>query len=227
MVQRDKKEQAIKLRLSGKSYGEILRELNIPSKGTLSFWFKGIKLPLEAKKRLRKNILIAREHGLFAFNRKRTKLISIENDRIVKKALREVGALSRRELLLVGAALYWGEGAKIGKNNNAIILSNSDPCLINLFLRFIREILAVDENKIRVGIQIHKNLDISKTKEFWSRITNLPTDRFYITQQVSSASHFKRPKRFLPFGTMIVRINSRQLAYRVRGYIDGLSCFES
>lgn len=69
VVQSSKKVAAIKLRIQGKSYGEILKILDIPSKGTLSEWFRDIKLSASAKSRLQNNIDIARERGLFRFNK--------------------------------------------------------------------------------------------------------------------------------------------------------------
>ncbi|MBI5470312.1 hypothetical protein HY968_03295 [Candidatus Kaiserbacteria bacterium] len=44
------KRKAIALRLQGRSYNDILRMLKLTSKGTLSFWLKGLTLSPEAKK---------------------------------------------------------------------------------------------------------------------------------------------------------------------------------
>lgn len=224
-IQAYKKERAIALRFQGKSYNEIRRILKISSKGTLSCWFRDLKLPVLAQKRLAQKILFAKKRGLFKFNKERTESILKENKEIQTESLKEISQLSKRELLLVGVALYWGEGTKINKNKRSagVCLSNSDSSLIRLFLRFIREILMVNENKIRAGIQIHENIDALKTKRYWANITKLPIDRFYITKQISSASRFRRPKKFLPYGTAIIKVNNRRLAYRIKGYITGLS----
>ncbi len=223
-MKRTEKNRAIVLRLKGHSYNEIKKILKIPSKGTLSYWFKNLSLPARAKERLKNNIEIARKRGLFKYNFDRTEAIEVENKSVQKDAENEIGKLSSRELLLIGAALYWGEGTKSEKNKNAlrVALTNSDPQLVSLFMRFVREILGVDDEKIRAEILIHSNVDIKRARIFWAEVTKLPMDRFYITNQLSRASKLKRPKNLLPFGTISIRINKRILFFKIKGYISGL-----
>ncbi len=224
MVQKIKQNEAIKLRLQGKSYGEILKALNIPSKGTLSFWFKDIKLPLEAKERLKKNILIARKRGLFNFNKQRTRRIIKENNLIFSKAIKVVKPISEYELILIGAALYWGEGTiHHGRHKYPrLSFSNSNAQMIKLYMLFIRKILKVEEKRIKSGIHIHPNIKEKTARKFWSRVTGLPESNFYISRQISRLSKFKRGKKFLPYGTIQIIINRRQLFYQVKGYINGI-----
>lgn len=224
-MKRLEKEQAIALRLQGKSYGEIIKILNIPSKGTLSYWFKNFPLPPAAQKKLKKNIELAQKRGLFRFNQERTKAIERENKEAVLDAEKEIGTLTERELLLVGASLYWGEGTKSARNGNnkGISIANSDPLLIALFMRFVREILYIPEDRIRAGIQVHDNIDVEEARCFWSEVTRLPIERFYIIKQISSAGKRKRPTNSLPHGTAIIKVNKRVLFYKISGYIEGLT----
>lgn len=221
-MHRLKKQQAIKLRLQGKSYNEIRRILNIPSKGTLSYWFKDLKLPLQAKKRLKQKIDLARKRNLFKYNRDRTKAIRIENVEIYRKAVKSIKNLTQKELLLVGTALYWGEGYKNDKNPT-LSLVNSDPALIQLFMRFVHEILDVTNERIRTQIHIHNNLNLKQAIKFWSKLTRLPEKNFVIINQISRASRGKRPKNSLPYGTLDLRINSRRLYFKIKGFIKGLT----
>jgi len=224
-MKRVEKQEAIKLRLQGKSYNEIRKLLGIPSKGTLSYWFKNFPLPPEAQKKLAKNSELAHKRGLFRFNLERTKAIEQENKEARLKAKREINILTKRELLLIGAALYWGEGSKGSRNGvgKGIAIANSDPLLVAMFMRFVREILCTTEDRIRAGIQVHDNVDIEVARRFWSKVTKLPIDRFYIIKQISSASKKKRPPNSLPHGTAIIKVNKRVLFYRVMGYIEGLA----
>jgi hypothetical protein len=215
--------EAIQLRKLGKSYGDIRKTLNIKSKGTLSLWFKGLKLSSIEHKRLEHNKLLAQQRGLLNFNRERTKLIQAENKNQIENGRGSIKEISRNDLLLVGAALYWGEGTKSEGHGPYITFSNSDPKMVSIFMRFIREILEVKEEKIRAGIQIHPNIKESTARIFWSRITKLPADRFYITKQISITSKLRRPKRSLQFGTVAIRVNNRILFYRIKGYIEGLA----
>lgn len=161
-----KRAKAIRLRIQGKSYGEIQKILNIKSKGTLSYWFKDIKLSTTAKRKLQRNIDTARKRGLFKFNKKRTQRVEKENDVEYKSGMGTIHKLSEYELLLIGAALYWGEGTKVqGSGSYQVELSNSDPDLIAIFMRFLREILKVPDKMIRGRIQIHPNVSENNAKK--------------------------------------------------------------
>ena len=49
-----------------------------------------------------------------------------------------LGALTDRDLLVAGLALYAGEGAK---TDGAVKFANSDPRMIAFFLRWLRSLL--------------------------------------------------------------------------------------
>ena len=220
------KQKAIRLRLEGKSYTEILKKLQLKSKGTLSVWFHKLKLPKKSKMLLKENIDRATKHGLLEFNKKRSELIQEENNAAYNFGLNEIRKLNDRELLLLGAALYWGEGTKYERKNGsiALVFTNSDPDMIFVFMKFLRQILKIPEERIRAGIHMYSNVeaDIRLTRLYWSKITNLPADRFYISQLISVASSLKRDKNGLPYGTLVIRINDRKIFFRVKGMMKGL-----
>lgn len=220
-----KKDKAIALRLSGKSYGQIKKELGIPSKGTLSVWFRHLRLSSVARKRLENNTRVAVERGLCRFNQERSKRIVRENNTAAQKGKQCVGPLSKRELLLIGAALYWGEGTKKYKNIRSAYLSfsNSDPRMVSVFMRFIREVLQVPEERIRGGIHLYPGTDVQKTREHWAQVTGLPPERFYVHKQVSRASQGKKKWNTLPHGTLAIRACNRRLFHEVMGVINGIA----
>lgn len=224
MVQKYKKEEAIKLRFQGKSYGEILKILDLPSKGTLSAWFKELKLSPEAKKILRGKMFIARKRNLLRFNEERTKKIINENKSIFSNAGKEIKKLSDYELKLVGAMLYWGEGTiHHGRYRYPrLSFSNSNPEMVKIYLSFLRKILKVENDKILVGIHIHPNISENRARKFWQEITGLSGSKFYIFRQISRSSGLKRDKKFLPCGTIQITVTRRQLFYQVQGYINGI-----
>jgi len=215
--------RALKLRLAGKSYGEIAKTLDI-SKGSLSLWFKNLKLTRAAQKILEEKMRIARKHGLFENNRRRTQAILIENKKIKKAAANEIKPLSRYELLLVGATLYWGEGYKRetrGKGHG-ICFVNSDPDMIKLFISFLRDILQIPKEKLRVNIRIHPNISKKSAINFWAKVTRIPQKRFRITRQISRASQRKRPRNSLPYGTLKLDVSGHQNFFKIKGFIEGL-----
>jgi len=220
------KKRAIKLRLAGYSYHQIQRELALASKGTLSAWFRNLRLPTESQALLKKNIERATKHGLLEFNRTRSKRIQEENEVALRTGVQSIGKLSERELLLLGAALYWGEGTKYERKNGTIslVFTNSDAEMIRVFIRFLRQILKVSENRIRAGIHMYSKAlsDVSGARAYWSKISLLPKDRFYISQLVSGASSGKRDKHRLPHGTLSIRVNDRKIFFKIKGMIRGL-----
>lgn len=201
-----------------------MKRLKLSSKGTLSYWFRDLELSATAKNRLKSNTILAYRRGLFAFNVRRTKSIRTENKIIVHQASNEVLALSKKELLIIGAALYWAEGTKniSSKNYPTARFSNSDPTMVRVFMRYLREILRISDNRIKPGIIVHPNTDPEKARSFWARVTHLSADSFWISVAVSRASKKRRPVHSLPYGTIQLRVNSRQVFFRIRGHISGM-----
>ena len=222
---RQDKSKAIALRRQGKSYGEICNILNLSSKGTLSAWFKGLKLSAKAENLLRKNKELARNRGLMKFNADRTQRIGLENKNILESGNACIGILSEREVLLVAAALYWGEGTKSMGDGRSImaVLTNSDPLMIRFYLRFLREILKVKEEKIRAQMIIHDTTSPVAAREYWQRITGIDPTAISMTVQVSRASKRLRPRQSLPNGTLQIRVHDRKLFFQMKGMMNGLA----
>jgi len=216
------KGQAILLRKNGESYNNIRKILGLKSKGTLSNWFKNIKLSKKSLELLEKNNKLAHERGLFTANENRKFRIENENQEAFSGGQNCIQSLSQKDLLLIGTVLYWGEGAKSERGSVALNFSNSDPDMVSVFMRFIREILKIPEERIRAGIHIYPSISEDEAKKFWSKITKLPKERFYIITQISRASQNKRPFNILPYGTLAIKINNRQQFYKIKGMIRGI-----
>lgn len=219
-----KKQKAIALRLQGKSYGEILKALHISSKGLLSYWFRDLILSDVAKKRLESKKILARKRGLLQFNKERTQNIVLENTKITEASRKKVPLFKKVYLLLIGAALYWAEGTTRERTYGYQIVSfsNSDSTMVRLFMRYIREILKVPEEKIYAGIHLHPNIEKEKAQLFWSKITRIRKNHFYIFNHISKSSKGIRPLHFLPYGTLNIRINDRRLLCEIKGHIKGI-----
>lgn len=227
---RNDKNTALKLRLQGKSYNEITGLLHVP-KSTLSGWFTGLVLSTPAKERIRQRVSKGSIAGLLRRNKLQTHLAIQRARDIQALSSKEVGKLSKRELFILGIGLYWAEGYKraIVKNGKAktyhpVSLSNSDPKLVNIFLKFLREICAVDESKIHAGLRIYQHQNAEHLLNFWSGLTKIPKERFEkFYYGVSKSSLGKRPFNILPYGTIQIRINSTELYHKIMGWIEGLS----
>jgi hypothetical protein len=218
---RKDKTLTIQMRRQEKTYNEINRLLGTP-KSTLSGWFKGLKIPLIIKRRLWTNNQRKWAQSITIYNKKRALDIFNRNNEIQQRLSKEMGRLTKRELMLIGTALYWAEGDK--KARWRCKFSNSDPEIIKIIMNFFRNLCKVPENKFRAYIQIHPNISEQKAKVFWSKISGIPFEQFDKTlTSISKSSKFKRLPNTLPYGTFSVRISNVNLVNRIKGWILGLS----
>lgn len=213
---------ALALRLRGKTYGEIRNIFGVP-KSTQSSWFKNLKLSNTARIILRGK----QRAGLAAlgeFNKSRTIANQLENESIRKLYEKKISKLAAKELMLIGAALYWGEGYRnFGKPKyTQVCFANSDVAMVLVFMKFLERILMISRNKIKATVMIHLNLIPSKALNYWMDILKLPEENFRVQRFVSPASKNIRPKNSLPYGTLQLRVNRRQEFYKIKGLIDGI-----
>jgi hypothetical protein len=150
-----------KLRRKGFSINELVVKLSIP-KSTVWHHIHDIKvLPkyipiLKAKrggsaKRKQKNLEEARKHA--------------------QKLLRS----SNRDLSIVIAMLYWGEGTK--KKCEFI---NSDERIIKSYLVVLRDVFDISEKFIKPIIRIYSGMGKKECLDHWSRATKIPKHKFII-----------------------------------------------
>ena len=169
------KKLAISLRKRGKSYNEISKILKAP-KSTLSFWLRDIKIPVRIEKKLWNKTRRKWAQNITAFNRKRAENARQKAKTIQENAMKEIGKLSKRELLLVGSALYWGEGYK--KSRWTLQFSNSDPVMIKVIMEFFIDICSIPREKIKGTVQIHPNVTPKEAVNYWSKISGIPKINF-------------------------------------------------
>lgn len=212
---------AIQMRRQGKTYNEINSSLGIP-KSTLSGWFDGLEISPIIKRRLWTNNQRKWAESITNYNKKRAVDVFNRNNETQKRISKEIGRLTKRELMLIGTALYWAEGNK--KDRWRIRFSNSDPAIIALIMRFFREVCNVKEDKFIAEINIHPNTSKEKAKIFWSKILSIHQGQFRKTVvAVSKSSKLKRPINTLPYGTLQINISDINLVNRIRGWILGLA----
>src|SRR3989344_3832071 len=215
---------ALTLRLEGKTYGEIKGLFGIP-KSTLSNWFS----TLELDNKVRRILESKRKDGylkLLEFNKIRTINIKKENEDIRKDYESRINKLNSRELTILGAALYWGEGYKnFNPKKGAypyLCFGNSDQLMHKVFVAFLERILKITKDKVRCQVMIYPNINPSKAVQYWQDITQIPVENFRTQMAISRSSQGKRPWNTLPYGTLQLRINKRQEFFKIRGLIDGI-----
>lgn len=113
---------------------------------------------------------------------------------------------SDENLKTAGIMLYWGEG---GKSGNVVKFTNSDPAMIRLFLRFLRIICGIDENRLKALIHIYPDHDEKELLSIWIEKTGIPKEHFY-----KSYLHVGKPgtyKNKSKYGTLTINYPDKRL----------------
>ncbi|NCO25143.1 hypothetical protein COW77_01200 [Candidatus Wolfebacteria bacterium CG18_big_fil_WC_8_21_14_2_50_39_7] len=229
---RKDRNKALNLRLSGKSYNEITKILDVP-KSTLSGWFSGLELSEKSRKKILERVRKKSLEGLLKRNKNQTALAIKRKIDIRSRASKEIDSISKKNLFFIGITLYWAEGYKrpIIKNGreltyHSVSLTNSDPDLIKVYLRFLKEICSVPENKINADIRIFKHQNADNLLKYWEKTTGIKKEKFgKVYYGISKSSLGKRPFNRLQYGTIQIRVNDTKLFHRIMGWINGLKKF--
>lgn len=222
---RKDKNLAIKLRKEGNSYKQISEKLNTP-KSTLSCWLKDLKISDKAKAKITDRVYKKSILALIKRNKAQTVLARERANLIKKEAEKDAKNLLKDPLFIAGISLYWAEGYKKGDQGSkykSVDFTNSDPEMIIMIMKFFRKFYKVKDEKIKIQLMAHPNINIPKAVKFWIKITGLKKTNFTKTiVVVSSASKRKRYFNSLINGTIHLRIFDVKLFFKTIGWINGL-----
>jgi hypothetical protein len=118
------------------------------------------------------------------------------------EAKKEIGALTKRDLFMLGIALYIGEGTKW---QNLVRIVNADPKVIALAIRWLTDICDVDKDAIRLRIHGYPDTDFVKARQYWARVAEVSQSHFQsnvIDTRVGKSAN----RGTLPFGTVHVNV---------------------
>lgn len=216
--------QAQNLRRKGYSYSEIRKEVPV-AKSTLTLWLREIGLVKRQKQRLTQRRLEAALRG--AQKRKQDRILRTEE--IYSRSAEEVKSISKRELWLIGIALYWAEGSKEKPNYRGaeVRFSNSDPLMIKLFLKWLVEVCKVPLERIKFSLYIHENCKprLNKVIDFWSRCTNISRSEFkYIYFKKNKINTLRKNVGEDYFGVLRISVKtSSELNRKITGWVRGIN----
>lgn len=221
----DLKIKAVELRRSGKTYSEIMSLVPV-AKSTLSDWFREVHLSKPQKQKITQKRIEGALRGALARKNKRI----LFSNATQEAAQKEVGRLSKRELWLVGAVLYWAEGTKEKEYHpgNGIKFTNSDPLMIRLFLKWLQDICYVSLQDLTIEIYLHDSNKhrISEVQEYWKSITGIrnPTAyRLYFKRNKINTKRKNTGQSY--YGILCVRVKrSSTLLRKITGWTRGIHC---
>ena len=203
----EKRILALKLRAEGKSYSQIKDIINV-SKSSLSLWLKDHPLDKETISKLRdKNPKRIEKYRNSMRAKREARLKSVYN-----RESAELMPLSKRELLIGGYFLYWGEGAKTKPFESS--LSNTNPAIVKFFIKWLIISMGVPNEKIRVRLHLYSDMDEKSEITFWSNQLNIPIKQFCKTYTKMSTLQGLSFKTF-GHGTCNIRVSDRDLTEKI------------
>ncbi|SBT51664.1 helix-turn-helix domain-containing protein [Micromonospora auratinigra] len=218
----DLRAEALRLRADGRSVNEIAARLGV-AKSTAYQWVRHLPLdPDEATaERRRAHAKLMTDARWGEHRAARDAAQAAERAR----AAAVVGELDQRALLLLGAAIYWCEGAKSKPWRRAekIQFINSDPGLLALFLRFL-EACGVDRSVPAYRVSIHESADAEAAVHWWVERLEVPLERFQRTAlKRHNPATVRRNTGDDYHGCLVISVpRSRALYWRIEGMIAGL-----
>ncbi|MBI2030154.1 hypothetical protein HYT05_00870 [Candidatus Kaiserbacteria bacterium] len=194
-----------KLRSQGKSIKDIVK-ISGASKSTVSYWCRDIALSTAQIKRLAEQMKRGGERGrLHAAEKKRSlRFNAIEAG--AKDGQRDVGTLSKRDLFILGLALYWGEGYKRG--NEECGLTNTDPYIIKTFIYWLKHAYQIPAHDLilRVTINETHRARSHQIEKYWAKQTSIPLSQFTQPSFIHTAHSrsFENPEKYV--GTLRIKV---------------------
>ncbi len=156
------REEARRLRALGRTMPDVAGELGV-SRSSVSLWTRDVPVELGPRR------LGPRQPNVL----ERRKAAEIAD--LLEAGRMRIGALSDRDLLIAGAALYAGEGTKA---DGIVAFANIDPAMVAFFCCWLRRFFDIDESRLRVSLYLHDGLDLGAAQSYWSEVTATPIHQF-------------------------------------------------
>lgn len=130
-----------------------------------------------------------------------------EGDPFIEKIL---SVQTKNELFLygLGLGLYWGEGTK--SNMHSIRLGNTDPRLIRIFIKFLRQIYKIKPAKLKFGLQVFNDVSKIAAKKYWVHQLRVRPSQFQKVV-VSPPQGVGTYRKKAQYGVITVYYNNKKL----------------
>ncbi len=220
----DLRDRAIQLRGTGFSVNDIALELGV-ARSTAWLWVKHLPLDPDSERAKAK-----RAHAKLMtdalWQQHRTQR-DAQRAAGNAAAAAEVGALSRRDMLLLGAVAYWCEGTKTKPwrpNECRVVFVNSDLTLLALFIAFL-ESQGISRRDVDYRVSIHESADVAAATAWWANRLGLQVAWF---QRATLKRHNPRTTRYKTgqdyHGCLTINVpRSRELYWRIEGIMAGIA----
>jgi transposase len=169
----DLRERAVAMRGEGASVDEIAAALGV-SKSSAYLWVRHLPLARnpETEAVRRRATAEAGARARWAGHRGQ---VAARRARIALDAEQGIGTIGMRELMLIGAVMYWCEGtkAKPWRAEYRVVFINSDLGLLRIFLAFL-EAIGIPRAELVCRVSIHETADAVAATRWWAERLELP-----------------------------------------------------
>ena len=127
---------------------------------------------------------------------------------------------------ILGIVIWWTEGTKLYKYSGTkyfvypVDVTNTNPEIINAFLNFLRKDIGIEENRLKLQLQIHVGDDKEKLENYWSVLTKISRERFQKTIIRPAGNKIGKS-----MGTCKVRYSDKPTYLKLKQFLeDVLTC---
>lgn len=220
MAKFNEKINARLLRQGGESIKQIAKQLKV-SKSSVSIWCKDIILTkkqiIELEKRRSDKNYGNRLLGARVQYEKRQAEIA----RLKESGGALVGKLTKRDFLMAGAGVYWGEGSKYRRAR----VVNSDPRVIKFMIEWFKTVWGIKSHEFTLQVLInivHKDR-MQRVQDYWSDFLGIPLRQFTKTTLIKAKNKKIYENFETYFGTLVVTVQKGgNLTHRILGLIEQL-----
>jgi hypothetical protein len=160
-------------------------------------------------------VYIMRKHKIPRRSFGEANALSFQNKKLSFQENKNLSS-AQEGLKLAGLVLYWGEGYKT-KLSHGIDFANSDPNMVEIFVKFLRQIYRVDEKRFRILLYCYVNQDVTSLIDFWSKVARISKKQFtkpYIRKD------FKEDGRKMKYGMIHIRYADKKLFLSIMKSIE-------
>ena len=95
----------------------------------------------------------------------------------------------------LGIGIYWGEGTKVG---GSLKVTNTDPGILKIFIKFLTQICNANKNKISYSIISFNDIDPEIARLYWSSQLKISPEKFGKITQIPKQGKgtYKRKSKF-------------------------------
>jgi hypothetical protein len=194
------------LRAEAWTLADIATELGV-SKSSVSLWVRDVDFVPNPRRR-------TRPPRVSSLHLRKMEEIA----RADAVAIETVGRMNDRELMLVGVALYLGEGFK---RDGQVGMANTAPSVLRLFVTWLRRCFSIDESRLRVRLYLHDGLDLEAAESFWSALLEVPRSQFRTPYRALADPTRRRSKHL--YGCPAVTYSHSTTHRSVMGLVRALS----